>query len=68
MPYRCVYVLVVVAGPVLSLSSVVDFSDMMLLSMAFPNIIGMIMLSGLLSGEVSSYISRLRSGEIRPYQ
>ena len=68
MPYRCVYVLVVVAGPVLSLSSVVDFSDMMLLSMAFPNIIGMILLSGLLSGEVSSYISRLRSGEIRPYQ
>ena len=65
-PYRVVYVLVVVAGPVLSLKSVVDFSDMMLLSMAFPNIIGMILLSGILSDEVSSYLARLRSGEIRP--
>ena len=66
LPYRIVYVLVVVLGPVLSLSSVVNFSDIMLLSMAFPNIIGMVFLSGVLSDEVSSYVARLRSGEIRP--
>ena len=65
-PYRVVYVLVVVLGPVLTLSSVVDFSDIMLLSMAFPNIIGMVFLSGILSDEVKSYVARLRSGEIRP--
>ena len=66
MPYRFVYVLFVVLGPILSLKAVIGFSDMMLFSMAFPNIIGMILLSGLLAPKVNDYMRRLKSGEMKP--
>jgi len=65
-PYRVAYVLVAILGPMLSLVSVVDFADMMLLSMAFPNIIGMVFLSGKVKQMKQDYIARLKSGEIKP--
>lgn len=64
MPYRIVFVVIVVMGPLLSLNSVVAFSDMMLLSMAFPNILGMIFLSGKVKELKNDYVARLKSGEM----
>ena len=64
LPYRIVYVLTVVVGPLLSLDKVLDFADALLLSMAFPNIIGMLVLSGKVKGLVDDYIARLKSGAI----
>ena len=66
VPYRLVYVLVVYSVLIISLAKVVHFSDMMLLSMAFPNIIGMLILSGVMRPKVKDYIARLRSGEMKP--
>jgi len=66
LPYRIVYVIFVILGPVLSLQAVVDFSDMMLLSMAFPNIIGMVILSGVLAPKLKDYVDRLKSGQMKP--
>ncbi|HUS39163.1 MAG TPA: alanine/glycine:cation symporter family protein, partial [Pirellulales bacterium] len=66
VPYRCLYVLMVVLGPILSLQAVVDFSDMMLLSMAFPNILGMLLLTKVIRPKVKDYVARLRSGEMKP--
>jgi AGCS family alanine or glycine:cation symporter len=66
LAYRIVYVGVIVVGPVLSLSAVVDFADMMLLSMAFPNILGMLLLSGKVKGLVNDYVRRIKSGEMKP--
>ena len=68
MPYRVLYVLVVVLGPIVSLKSVIDFSDMMLFSMAFPNIIGMLILYPVIRPLVKDYVARLRSGEMKPYE
>jgi len=65
-PYRVLYVLVCVISPMLALSSVVDFADMLLLSMAFPNIIGMIFLSGKVKSLADDYVKRLNSGEMKP--
>ncbi|MBI1320299.1 MAG: amino acid carrier protein [Candidatus Hydrogenedens sp.] len=65
-PYRALFLMVSVVSPLLSLSSVVDFADMMLLSMAFPNIIGMVFLSGKVREATQDYIRRLRSGEMKP--
>ncbi|WP_210417750.1 alanine/glycine:cation symporter family protein [Bythopirellula goksoeyrii] len=64
-PYQCAYVICVVIGPMLSFSTVIDFSDMMLFSMAFPNILGLIMLSGTISRGSRDYVRRLRSGEMK---
>jgi len=65
-PYRFVFVFFVIIGPIVSLSSVIDFSDMMLFSMGFPNILGMILLSGVVGKHARDYIGRLRSGEMKP--
>lgn len=64
-PYRVVFVIAVILGPILSLKAVLDFSDMMLFSMAFPNIIGLIIISGVLKSKVNDYVSRLKSGEMK---
>ncbi len=65
--YRVIYVLFIIIAPALSLSNVVDFADLSLLSMAFPNILGMIVLSGIVSKMIKDYIKRLKTGEMKPY-
>jgi AGCS family alanine or glycine:cation symporter len=67
-PYRALFVLFVVLGPIVSLEAVIGFSDMMLFSMAFPNIIGLILLSGMLRTKAKDYVARLQSGEISKTQ
>ena len=64
MPYRIVYVVAATFGPVLALDKVIDFSDMMMLSMGFPNIIGMVLISGKVKDLKDDYIARLRAGEM----
>jgi len=64
-PYRVVFVFFVIIGPMVKMSSVIDFSDMMLFSMGFPNILGMILLSGIVSKHARDYVGRLRSGEMQ---
>jgi len=61
------FCIVAAAGPLLSLSNVVNFADMMLLSMAFPNILGMVLLSGRVRQMKNDYLRRLNSGEMQPY-
>ncbi len=66
LPYRIMYVIATILGPILSLGNVIGFSDMMLLSMAFPNILGMVFLSKKVKQMKLDYVSRLRSGEMKP--
>jgi AGCS family alanine or glycine:cation symporter len=65
-PYRVVFVCLVAMGPFFSLGNVLAFSDFTLLSMSFPNIIGMVILSGAVAPQVRTYVARLKSGEMRP--
>ena len=46
----------VALGPVLTLEEVINFSDLMLLSMAFPNIIGMVFLSKQVKTQLNLYL------------
>lgn len=65
--YRLVYCLIIILGPILKLGNVIDFSDLMLLSMAFPNIFGMIFLSGKVKDKLDDYVTRYRSGEMKVF-
>lgn len=67
-PYRVVFVILVALGPFFSLGNVLDFSDISLLSMAFPNIIGMVILSGAVASRTKEYVRRLKAGEIKANQ
>ena len=46
LSYKLMFMLFIVVGSSVSLGAVVDFSDMMILAMAFPNIIGLLIMSG----------------------
>ena len=66
--FRIIFVAFVFLGSVTALSNVLDFSDMMILGMAFPNIIGAIILSPQIKSCLEDYWRRLQSGEMKRYK
>jgi len=56
-----------VIGAAADLGAVVAFSDMMILTMAFPNIIGLLILTPEVYGDLKIYIAKLKSGEIKKF-
>lgn len=66
--YKIIFLLFVVLGSSVALGSVLDFSDMMILAMAFPNILGLLLMSGEVRTDMKSYFKRLKSGEIIKYK
>ncbi len=66
--YKAIYVLIVFCGPLLSLGAVLDFSDLAILSMAFPNIIGMVFLASKLRVLLDDYVLRYKAGQMTVYK
>jgi AGCS family alanine or glycine:cation symporter len=66
MVYKVLFLVFVVFGSVLKLGNVIDFSDLMILGMSFPNILGAVLLSGKVSAALKSYWSRYTSGQMQP--
>ena len=64
-PFRVIFLLFVFLGPIASLQAVIDFTDILILSMAYPNILGLIILSPKLMKMTKSYVRRLKSGEMK---
>ena len=53
-------------GSVITSTNILDLSDLMILGMAFPNILGVILLSGKVRAALDDYMTRLRNGEYQP--
>jgi AGCS family alanine or glycine:cation symporter len=68
MLYRALFVAFVFIGSVTALKNVLDFSDAMILGMAFPNIIGGIILSPQIKEVLNEYWARYKSGEMKRYK
>ena len=66
--YKIIFLIFIVIGSSVSLGAVLDFSDMMILAMAFPNILGLLFLSKEVKSDLDSYFSRLKSGEIKKFK
>jgi len=66
--YKTIFCAFVVFGSVLTLGKVIDFSDAMIFAMCFPNILGLYILSPLVRQDLSSFLSRIKSGEIKTYK
>jgi AGCS family alanine or glycine:cation symporter len=60
--YKSIFLFFAWFGAVSALDRVVEFSDLMLLGMAFPNLIGVVLLSGRIDTDLRSYLGRLRAG------
>jgi AGCS family alanine or glycine:cation symporter len=65
--YKVIFLLFVIIGSSASLGAVIDFSDMMILAMAFPNIFGLYFLAKEVKLDLKDYFRRLKSGEIKKY-
>ena len=64
--FRIIFVVFIVVGAVSRLSDVLEFSDAMIFSMAFPNIVGSIVLAPKVLKKVRDYWERYQSGEMSP--
>jgi hypothetical protein len=58
--YKLIFLLFTWLGAIFQAQAVLDFGDMMILGMAFPNLIGVVLLSGKLHADFDSYWRRLR--------
>ena len=66
--YRLLFVVFVFIGSVLTATNVLGFGDLMILGMAFPNIIGLYILAKEVRFDLKDYMNRIRSGEIRRFK
>ncbi|MDC6354719.1 MULTISPECIES: amino acid carrier protein [unclassified Robiginitalea] len=64
MVYKSLFLVFVVIGASVSLGAVLDFSDMMILAMSFPNIIGLYIMSGEVRGDLREYMTKLKSNQL----
>ena len=59
LPYKLVFVAVVVVGPVLALDLVWTIADILNALMAIPNLIAVLLLSGVIARETRHYLKNL---------
>jgi len=62
--YKVIFLGFVVIASVASAASLVDFTDLLVLAMAFPNLIGLYVLSGKVKTALGEYQAKLASGEL----
>jgi AGCS family alanine or glycine:cation symporter len=62
--YKLIFLSLTVVATVVSTDIMVAFSFMLMLAMALPNIFGLFVLSGDVKRELSSYLKKLKSGEL----
>jgi AGCS family alanine or glycine:cation symporter len=61
--YHAIFLAGTFFGGIMSFGLVLDFADMMILVMAFPNLIGLYLLSPMVKRDMESYQTRLKAGE-----
>ena len=66
--YQGMYLACIVLGSVASLGNVIDFSDMMILSCGFPNIIGCMFLLPVLKLELDNYWIKFKTNKFKTYK
>lgn len=63
--YKVLFLIMTFMGSVLTSTNILDMSDLMILGMAFPNILGLLLLSGKVRGLLDEYTGMLKSGAIK---
>lgn len=64
LTYKLLFLVFVVIGASVSLGAVLVFSDMMILAMSFPNIIGLYIMSGEVKADLEGYWQKLKANEL----
>jgi AGCS family alanine or glycine:cation symporter len=65
--YRILFLTFTFLGSIITAQNVLDFGDLMILGMAFPNILGLFLLHGKVRDELKAYWAMLKSGQMKTY-
>ncbi|MBO0345280.1 alanine:cation symporter family protein [Roseibium sp. CAU 1637] len=68
LTFKVIFCIFVVIGAAANLGPVIDFSDAAIFAMAVVNIIGLYVLMPIVREELTSYLTRLQSGEIKKFK
>ncbi|MEM7199437.1 MAG: amino acid carrier protein [Planctomycetota bacterium] len=66
--FKILFLVFVVLGSVIKATNILEFGDLMILLMAFPNILGLYFLGGEVKGELGEYEQKLSAGELKVYR
>jgi len=64
MLYRIIFLMFVVLASLVSAGNILDFSDLLLLAMAFPNFLALYLLQDKVAAALREYLGKLSSGEL----
>lgn len=68
LAYKLLFLTFTFLGSIVTATNVLVFSDLMILSMAVPNVLGVALLSGKVGRALDDYWRRVKSGEIAPVE
>jgi len=63
LSYKVLFLIFCTLGSIVHATNILDFSDLLILGMSFPNVFGVVLLSGKVRGALDDYCRRLRAGE-----
>ena len=68
LSYKIVYCVFVFLGSIITATNILVFSDLMILSMAFPNILGLLLLNGKVRVALNEYWQQYKAGEFKTFK
>jgi alanine or glycine:cation symporter, AGCS family len=68
LSYKILFLTFTFLGSVIQSQNILDFGDLMILGMAFPNVLGVVLLSGKVRNDLNSYWSDLKSDKFPTYK
>jgi AGCS family alanine or glycine:cation symporter len=68
LAYKVLFLVFVVLGSIVSATNVLEFGDLMILIMAFPNILGLYFLRGVVGRELAAYEGKMKDGSLQVYE
>jgi AGCS family alanine or glycine:cation symporter len=66
--YRIIFVAFVFLGSIITAKNILDFGDLLIFGMVFPNIIGVVLLSGRVRKALDKYWQEFKAGEYPTYK
>jgi AGCS family alanine or glycine:cation symporter len=62
--YKVLFLVFTVLGSIVTRGNILDFSDLMILGMSFPNLLGVFLLSGIVKRQLDLYWQKYKNDEI----
>ncbi len=66
--YRWMFVVFVFLGSIITATNILGFGDLLIFGMVFPNVIGVLLLSGQVRTKLTEYFQKLSAGEFKVFK